>query len=147
MVLFENLFSDLITINIKGFFLDNWIVIIIILGMLIALFFIYKNTIRQLLIKGKIKKLEKRKNIVKELVIKTQKDYFDKGSISEGNYNIRIKKLTELIRDIDKQIPLLKEKLINVEIGSINNDSESETSYKKPVKLKTIKKNKKGRLR
>ena len=43
--------------------------------------------------------------------MKIQKDYFQEGKIPEGEYNIKTKKYAELIRDIDRQIPLLQEEL------------------------------------
>ena len=40
-----------------------------------------------------------------------QKDYFQYGKIAEGEYNIKTKKFAELIRDIDRQVPLMQEEL------------------------------------
>ena len=47
--------------------------------------------------------------------MKTQREYFNEGSISEGTFNIKIKKLAELVRDIERQIPLLQEGLAKID--------------------------------
>ena len=67
------------------------------------------------LIKGKIRKLELRKKTIKTLISNTQKDYFERGNLSEGNYNIRTKKFGELILDIERQLPLLNEGLAKLD--------------------------------
>lgn len=41
----------------------------------------------------------------------TQKQYFEGGNLSESSYTIRTKSFAEMIRDIDRQIPLLQEKM------------------------------------
>jgi hypothetical protein len=109
-----NLFYRTTTRTLKDFFYENWIYLILGFVALFILFFVYKNTIFQVIIKKKIKNLERRKKVIKDLIRKTQKQYFDHGKMSEGNYNIRVKKFAELIRDIDRQIPLLQESLIKI---------------------------------
>ena len=63
-------------------------------------------------LRKKIDYLENRKVALKEYLKKTQFDYFQKGKISEADYNLRSKKFAEMIRDIDRDLPLLQEKLI-----------------------------------
>lgn len=109
-----NLFYQTTTRTILGFFIQNWIIILSVLIVLTVLFFIFKRAITRFLIKRKISGLEVRKTTLKDLIMKTQKEYFEKGGMSEGSYTIRTKKFSELIRDIDRQIPLLKEKLLKV---------------------------------
>jgi hypothetical protein len=109
-----NLFYRTTTRSLKDFIYENWIYLILGFVALFILFFVYKNTIFQVIIKKKIKNLEKRKKVIKDLIKKTQKQYFDHGKMSEGNYMIRVKKFGELIRDIDRQIPLLQESLIKI---------------------------------
>jgi len=55
--------------------------------------------------------LEIRKDSIRNLTAKTQQDYFEKQDLSEITYKTRITKYAELIRDINRQIPLLNEKL------------------------------------
>jgi len=107
-----NLFYKTTTRSIKDFFYENWIYIISGLLILSILFVIYKKAILKWWIKRKISRLEVRKKTIKSLIKKTQRDYFDLGKIPGGAYSIRTKKFAELIRDIDRQIPLLKGEII-----------------------------------
>ena len=97
--------------TLANFFIKNWWIILIVVVILLGIYFITKNRIEKYLIKRRIKKLGLEENVLKELITKTQKDYFEKGVISEGNYNIKMKKFSELIRDIHREVPLLKEEL------------------------------------
>jgi hypothetical protein len=109
-----NLFYRATSRSIKDFFIANWTIVLGVLIILIIFFFVYQKTIAKWIIKRKISKLEFRKDTIKELIMKTQRDYFEKGSMSEGNYMIRTKKFAELVRDIERQIPLLREQLMRV---------------------------------
>ena len=135
-----NLFYKSTTRNIKDFFLENWLIIIIVLLILLILFFIYKKTISRWLIMRKISNFEIRKNTLKELIMKTQKDYFEKGNMSDSNYAIRTKKFAELIRDIDRQIPLLKEDLMRIGGKKLDKEDKSGNKSKKIEKYKKKKK-------
>ena len=125
-----NLFYKSTTSGIKYFFLENWLIIAIVILVLLVLFFIYKKTISKWIIKGKISALERRKSTLKELIMKTQKDYFEKGLISDGNYAIRTKKFAELIRDIERQIPLLREDLMRVDDKAEEEENNKKSSKK-----------------
>jgi hypothetical protein len=46
-----------------------------------------------------------------------QKNYFQFGTLPEGEYNIKIKKYAELVRDIDRQIPLLQEEMAKLKMS------------------------------
>jgi hypothetical protein len=85
--------------------------------LIIFLLIVYKKTISRWIIQKKIKRLELRKTSLKKLLMDTQRDYFSKGSISEGIFNIKTKKLGELVRDIERQIPLLQEQLAKLSWG------------------------------
>lgn len=95
--------------SLGEFIKEKGIYLAISIVLLVILFFIYKKTIYKRIINKKIEKLELRKKTLKEIIQKTQKDYFQNGKISENEFNIKTKKLAELIRDIDRQIPLLFE--------------------------------------
>ena len=110
-----NVFYRATTRSLKKFLFDNWIYISSILVIILILFMIFRRTILKKQIERKILSLETRKKTLKELIMKTQQDYFQKGNIPEGTYNIRTKKFAELVRDIDRQIPLLKEEYIKLE--------------------------------
>ncbi len=109
------LFYKSTTRSIKEFLKDNWKSIAIILAAGIFFFLFYRTIIYKWRLQNKLSKLELRKSTIKDLIAKTQKDYFEKGIISEGMYNVKIKKYAELIRDIDRQIPLIRESLLRVD--------------------------------
>ena len=62
----------------------------------------------------KFSNLHTRKKVINNLLKNTQKDYFKTRKMSEADYKIRIKKFKELIRDIDRQIMVLKEDLFKL---------------------------------
>lgn len=138
-----SLFYSSTTRNLKDFFIDNWLIIVISLIVLVILFIVYKRTIAKWWIKKKISNLEVRKNTIKELIMKTQKDYFEKGSISDGSYSIRTKKFSELIRDIERQIPLLREELARVDTKNLYEKSEKKEKIKERAQNNKLKDKKK----
>lgn len=87
----------------------------ILAGVLFLGLLLFQTQIRKRIIKAKIKKLELKEKTLRGLVMQTQKDYFHSGKMSEGMYSIRTNKFAELIRDIERQIPLLKEELARAE--------------------------------
>ena len=120
------------TQSIKNFLINNWLIILGGLLILLLAFVIFKNRIQYLLTQNKINKLNKELEVLKNLMKKTQKDYFEKGKIPESTYRVRIKKFSELVRDINRQIPLLNEELAKA--------LEKQNKNKKTKKRKTKKK-------
>jgi hypothetical protein len=108
------------TRGLKSFFLKNWKTIIISLIVVIVLLIIYRIKIMRWILSRRIEKLKIRKKTIKELIMQIQADYFQYGKIAEGEYNIKTKKFAELIRDIDRQMPLLQEQLIKLGTKSWN---------------------------
>ena len=106
-----NLAYKTTTKTLKSFFINNWMTILIVLGVAIVFYIIIKNRLGYFLIKLKIKSLIKERDSLEALIKKTQVDYFEHGDMAESTYQIRIKKFSELMRDINRQIPLLKEEL------------------------------------
>jgi len=109
-----NLFYSATTRGIKNFLNKNWKFLLAILIILIIAFIIYKKTIFVYILRKKMVKLELRKETIKKIMMKTQKDYFQLGIISEGEFAIKMNKLGELVRDIERQIPLLNEELAKI---------------------------------
>jgi hypothetical protein len=110
-----NVFLASTTKSFSRFLLNNWKIISGTLLVLIILFIIYRLRIMRYLINRQIQGLELRKKTIRDLIMRTQKDYFEGGKISEGEYNIKTKKFAELVRDIDRQIPTLREELARLE--------------------------------
>ncbi len=125
-----NLFYTSTARGLKNFFQKNWLSVLITIFTLLILFFIYHKAIKQRIVENKIKNLGLRRKNLQELIKKTQMDYFQYGKISEGNYNIRIRQFAEFIRDIDRQIPLLKEEIMKVGKTKVEKDKVKRTQIR-----------------
>ncbi|MEI7719522.1 MAG: hypothetical protein WCI72_06640 [archaeon] len=97
--------------GVVGFLKENWIALISVFGLLMAFYLFYRTKISLWLLQRKLSNLLLRKNTLKDLMSKTQRDYFQFGSIPEATYRMRIKNFGELVRDIDRQIPLLQKEI------------------------------------
>ncbi len=107
-----NSFYNATTRGIKNFFLRAWKSILIGVGVFFLVMFFYGTAIRRYLTKRKVKHLEVRRVALKNYLKKTQRLYFESGKISESEYELRSENFAEMVRDIDRQIPLLNEKLV-----------------------------------
>jgi len=123
-----NIFYKNTTKTLQSFFEAYWQTIVILLIILIVAFFAYRTKIREWMLNRKIEALQLRKKTLKELIMNLQINYFQEGKIPEGEYNIKTKKFAELIRDIDRQIPLLEEELLKIEKKINNKKKEREDS-------------------
>jgi hypothetical protein len=104
-------FSDAVSKGVINFIKKNWKIISIIIIVIALISILTYDKIRIYLLKNKIKNMEIRKDSIRNLVAQTQKDYFETGKLAETTYKTRTTKYAELIRDINRQIPLLKEEL------------------------------------
>lgn len=111
------LFSAATARGLKVFILNNWKVFSTLIILILVLYLFYRVKISIWILTNKIEGLKNRKKTIKELVMQTQKNYFQYGKIAEGEYNIKTKKYAELMRDIDRQIPLLQEELAKLSSG------------------------------
>lgn len=112
-----NLYYKTVSRGLKEFIIDNWIVIVIVIVLIVAFIIFYRVKLRKYVLLNKIKKLELEKRTVQDLIKKTQKDYFELGNMAESEYSIKTKKFAELIRDIERQVPLLKEQVAFMDKG------------------------------
>ncbi len=122
---------------IVGFFKENYIVISIVVVIALILYFMFRKKIARFFIKRKMQKLEVEKKALKKLIQKTQKEYFEEGKIPEGTYNVRTNRFGEMIRDIDRQIPLLKERLARLRKQE-NKEGFPAQKLKKRIKNKSL---------
>ncbi len=113
--------------NILGFFLDNWKATVISLAISAIITSVMYGGLSRFLLKRSIEHLEKRKDSLKKLIAKTQKEYFEEGTISETSYGVRIKKYGELIRDLNRELPILREELAKKDVK--NNIRYSSNSF------------------
>ncbi|RLJ02594.1 MAG: hypothetical protein DRP10_00840 [Candidatus Aenigmatarchaeota archaeon] len=108
-------FYEAMSKTFENFLRENFKKIIAAIAIILITLVVTHNRIKVYRLKKKLELLELRKVILKELIARTQKDYFEKGIIGEDTYHIRIDKFGELIRDVNRQIPLIKEKIARVE--------------------------------
>lgn len=116
-----NVFYDSTKTGLQNFLNNNLKFILILFFILFALFLIYRMAITRYILRNKLANLDRRKESIKELIKKTQKEYFQDNVISEVTYNVRISTYGDMVRDIDRQIPLLRESLVK---ASKTKDSE-----------------------
>ena len=107
-----NRFYVATTQNFLSFLRENLYAFLIFIGIISLAYISYHTRIKKYLLKRKLINLRLRKKSLKELIGQTQKDYFQTGNISDSDYQVRSKNFAELIRDIDRQVPLLEESLI-----------------------------------
>lgn len=123
------LFYDSTTNTLKKFFVDNWIKLSIILIIAVAALIISWTTIRKARIKSKINHLILEKATLNDLIKKMQYSYFKTMSLSETEYKVKTERFKEMIRDIDRQIPLLKEELVKLDKRELNARKKSDLEY------------------
>lgn len=114
-----SMFYESTTAGVKNFVKKHWIAILVTVSILIILFLIFRVQIGAWWIKRKIRSLNLRKQTIKKLMMKAQQGYFQTGNVSESDYQIRIKNWAELVRDIDRDIPMLYEELSRLTRTSI----------------------------
>lgn len=95
--------------GIGGFIKSNWILLISIVILLLVFYLLYRTKIALWLLNRKMNSLILRKDTLKKLMSEAQKEYFQLGKIPESEYRIKIKNFGELVRDIDRQIPLIQQ--------------------------------------
>jgi hypothetical protein len=100
--------------TIKNFFRENWLRILIILSLTLFFVLIFWNNLKKLRMRMKFNHLMTQKKALNTLIQNMQKSYFKTKKLSETEYTIKLKKFKELIRDIDRQIMVLKEEMFKV---------------------------------
>ncbi len=97
--------------TLKSFFLSYWKILAggsLALG---VLFFAFRKQLLVWKLKKKIKHMKEEAVVVEDLIRTSQTDYFNKGTMSESTYQIRIKKFSDLLRDLHRQIILFDEQM------------------------------------
>lgn len=117
------LFLDTTKRTLKNFLIINWQKLIslrfyesayfyVIIAILLII--IFWTAIARFRIRLKLYHLGMQKNALNGLIKKLQTDYFRNKNISETEYDIRLNRFKEMIRDIDRQIPLLMEQAVKI---------------------------------
>ena len=91
--------------------LEEWKIVLI--GIITAAIIIAASYDRIIvfLLRRKIENFEAERKTLEGLIRETQENYFGKGKLAENTYHINIGKFGEMIRDIERQLPLLREQL------------------------------------
>jgi len=101
--------------TIKNFFIENWLKILIGLFTLTILTLIFWNSFTKLMFRIKLNNLFIQKKSINKLLKGMQESYFKTKKLSESEYKVKLSKFKELIRDIDRQIMVLKEDMYRFE--------------------------------
>lgn len=125
------LFYSTLSNTLKNFLIQNWIKLVSAAAVIIIALIIFWRTLKIMNIKRKIKNLEVKKQTLNGLVKKLQLDYFKAGKISENEYKIKLEKFKEMMRDIERQIPLLKENLAKASKEKTETDKKIQVSKRK----------------
>jgi hypothetical protein len=94
--------------KLKDTIIENWLEILITICVLLILYLFYRTKISLWVSERKLKLLNVRRESLRKLLGETQKSYFQYGKISENDYRVRVKNFSDLVRDIDSQIPLVQ---------------------------------------
>ena len=121
--------------GVGGFIKDNWILLSSIVALLLVFYLLYRTKIALWLLNRKLNTLLLRKDTLKKLMSEAQKDYFQYGKIPESEYRIKIKNFGELVRDIDRQIPLIQQDIARYSFAS----KEKQLKEKDKERAKRIK--------
>ncbi len=97
------------TKTVFDFFKRRWKGITIAIILISTVYLLFRKRVAIFLINKKIENLNFEKNVLEKLIKKAQYEYFHLFKIPEELYHIRIEKFGELIRDIERQIPVLME--------------------------------------
>jgi hypothetical protein len=106
-----NLFYETTSRGFKTFIIKNWKSLSIFAAVIILGFIFFRKPIRKWYLNRKLGHLQTQKSSLNSLVKKLQKDYFAKKTLSELAFSVKMKKFKEMIIDIERQIPLLREDL------------------------------------
>ncbi len=91
--------------------LELWKEVLIAAAIISAAVFLSYNKIAIYLLQRKMRSLEAEKKTLESLIKETQEHYFHSGKMAETTYHININKFGEMIRDIERQLPLLREQI------------------------------------
>jgi hypothetical protein len=106
-----NLFYKTVSRGLVDIVYENWPVLAGIAVFIAAFAVFYRLRLRKVILKRRIARREVEKKVVLNMIGSTQKAYFKGGGMAESEYRIKTKKFAEIIRDIERQIPLLREEL------------------------------------
>jgi len=95
--------------NIRNIVMTYWKEISLAILIPFIMFLVFRIKIRRMRLHAKINSLTIEKNVLLEEIKKAQNAYFVKGTIPDSVYTTKVNVFSEMIRDIAKEISLLKE--------------------------------------
>ena len=108
------LFYSATSRSIKNFLKKHWLKIIIGVVIITLSLLLSWKTLSRIRIKMRLNHLILQKKSLNNLIKTLQHDYFKTKKISETEYKIKLERFKELIRDIEREIPLLKEEIMKI---------------------------------
>ena len=100
--------------TLKNFFIQNGLKIAIVVSVFIILLLVFWNVLTRLEMRIRLNNLIMRKKSINGLIKEMQASYFKTKKLSETEYKIKLKNYEELIRDIDRQVMVLKEEMFKM---------------------------------
>ncbi len=97
--------------TVENFIADNWRAIVYVAAAALVVFFLFQKQIRKLLANARLKSLIRERGVIESMLKSLQKDYFEKKTVTDLTYRVKTKKYGDIIRNINRQLPLLKEEL------------------------------------
>jgi hypothetical protein len=107
----ENTMLESTRKTLENFLKDNWQWMLSALALVGAALFLFQKQIRRAILRSRIKSLIIEKKTLEGMMVATQKGFFKEGSVNETAYDVRMKKYKDLVLNINRQLPLLKEEL------------------------------------
>ena len=95
----------------QTFLINNWKKLSATLVILSALFYLLYKEYRIYSLEKKKQNLKQKREVIQNLTSEAQEEYFQENDMAESAYNTRTDKYGEMIRDINRQIPLIDEDL------------------------------------
>lgn len=118
------LFYASTTQTIKNFFIKNWLKLLIAVVAIFLFLLIFWKTLSKIRLKMEFNSLIMQKKTLYELIKQIQLDYFKKKTLSESEFRTKLKKFEEMIRDIERQIPLIREDMMKLGYKKIQDENE-----------------------
>lgn len=104
-------FAEATQDNLRNFVEENWKILSAVSGSSIIIIYIVYKEYLILRLKKRRKKLKRKRDVLQDLIAESQDKYFQKNDLSESAYNTRTDRYGEMIRDINRQLPLIEEEL------------------------------------
>jgi len=97
--------------TIASFMQANWKTILAIIASVLVLYILLENLIKKARLRADIKKAGQELKTVQKFLKKTQEEYFEKNSLPESIYLSRSKVFTDKMRNLNREIVVMKENL------------------------------------